>query len=199
MGSLIPNPHDQDVMQNLDATFSDPHLRNLRNRITGHSPLPPTEPHFFSDPGNARHLARISHRLKIHPNGPPPPTPAELKARWQYFLQTLLTDPATAAQNGKTVAQVIREALQVFVVTDDPTTGPRNCMAITFSAIPNDGTLPSGINYRADINPDPNLPRPAAPYTASITLMCRTEIAPGVNAGDPNPDNGEVPPVQPNI
>jgi hypothetical protein len=191
MGGLIPNPHDLNVSQKLDNKFCDPHLRNLRRRIHGPGA---TEPHFFSDPGNARHLARISHRLKIHPDGPAPPTPAELRARWQYFLQTLLTDPVTAAQNGTTVAEVIRNALQVFVVIDDP-----KCTAITFGAIPNDGTLPSGINYRADINPDPNLPRPAAPYTASITLMCRTEIASGVNAGDPNPDNGEVPPVQPNF
>ena len=191
MGGLIPNPHDQDVMQKLDATFSDPHLRNLRNRIRG--PAAP-EPHFFSDPGNARHLARISLRLRIHPNGPPPPTPAQLKARWQYFLQTLLTNPATAAQNGTTVAEVIRKALQEFVVTDDP-----KCTAITFSAVPDDGTLPPGINYRADINPDPNVPRPAAPYVASIQLMCRIEIPAGVSAPDPGPDNGEVPPPQPNI
>jgi hypothetical protein len=191
MGSLIPNPHDQNVSHELDNTFSDPHLRNLRNRIHGHGAA---EPHFFSDPGNARHLARISHRLKIHPNGPPPPTPAQLKARWQYFLQTLLTDPVTAAQNGTTVAEVIRKALQVFVVTDDP-----KCTAITFDAIPNDGSLPNGINYRAHINPDPDLPRGAEAYIATIKLMCRTEIAAGVNAPDPNPDNGEVPPVQPNI
>jgi hypothetical protein len=92
------------------------------------------------------------------------------------------------------VAEVIREALQVFVVTDDP-----KCTAITFCAIPDDGTLPTGIDYRADINPDPYQPRPAAPYVASIQLMCRIEIPPGVSAPDAGPDNGEVPPVQPNI
>jgi hypothetical protein len=191
MGALIPNPHDQDVSQRLDATFSDPHLRNLRNRISGPGA---TEPNFFSDPGNSRHLARISYRLKISPHGPPPPTPAELKARWQYLLQTLLTDRVTAAQSGQTVADVIREALQVFVVTDDP-----QCTAITFSAVPDDGTLPMGINYCADINPNPNIPRPPGPYIASIQLMCRQEILAGVNAPDPGPDPGEVPPPQPNI
>jgi hypothetical protein len=191
MGALIPNPHDLNVIQKLDNTFSNPHLRNLRNRIVGPGA---TEPHFFSDPGNARHLARISHRLKISPDAPPPPNPAQLRARWQFFLQTLLTNGATAAQNGKTVAEVIREALQVFVVTD-----ASKCTAITFGVIPNDGSLSGGIDYRADITPDPNVPRPAGSYTASIQLMCRQEISAGVSAPDPSPDHGEISPDQPNI
>jgi len=182
MGALIPNPHDQNVSGKLDTTFSDPHLRNLR-RFIQHTD------HGFFDPG--RHLYRISHRLKVAPDGPPPPNPAALKGRWQYFLQTLLTN-AQAAQNGTTVAEVIREALRVFVA-DDP-----NCTSITFSAIPDDGTLPNGINYRADINPHPQA-LPANPYVASIHLMCRQEIPPGVNAPDPPADGGEVPPDQPNI
>src|SRR6476620_6433411 len=161
MGGLIPNAHDKDVSGRLDNQFSDPHLRNLRNRIRG------PEPYFFARPrpGNGRHLARISHRLKIHPHGPQPPTPLELKARWQYFLQTLLTNPVTAAQNGTTVAEVIRQALEVFVVTDDP-----KCTAITFEAIPDDGSLPAGINYCAHFDPNPFQPRGAKDYVAKIHL-----------------------------
>jgi hypothetical protein len=63
MGSLIPNPHDQNVSGKLDNTFSDPHLRNLRRFIQNTD-------HGFFDPG--RHLYRISHRLKVSPDGPPP-------------------------------------------------------------------------------------------------------------------------------
>jgi hypothetical protein len=186
MGALIPNPHDLNVRNKLDVKFSDPHLRNLRNRIGA------AEPDFFSDPGHPRHLARISHRLNIAPDGPPPPGPGTLKGRWQYFLQVLLTDPVTAAQNGTTVAEVVRKALGVFV-KDDP-----RCTSITFDVVPDDGTLPAGRNYHAVINPDPYA-LPAAPYVASITLMCRVEIPPGVSANDPAPDGGEVPPDQPNI
>jgi len=189
MGSLIPNDHDKDVSRRLDVQFSDPHLRNLRNRIHGPGA---TEPNFFSDPGNLRHLARISHRLKIHPHGPPPPTPAELRARWQYFLQTLLTDPVSAAQDGTSVAEVIRKALQVFVVTDDP-----KCTAITFETIP--GNLPGPIDYSANITPNPNVPRGPGNYVAKIQLVCRKEIDEGVSAPDPSPDQGEMPPAQPNL
>jgi hypothetical protein len=188
MGALIPNDHDKDVSRRLNAQFSEPHLTNLRRRVNRPGS---TEPHFFSDPANARHLARISHRLKIHPHEPPSPTPAELRARWQYFLQRLLTDPVSAAQDGTTVAEVIRKALQVFVVTDDP-----QCTAITFETIP--GNLPTGIDYRANITPNPNAPRPAN-YVAHIQLVCRKEIADDVAADDPDADNGEVPPAQPNL
>jgi hypothetical protein len=77
VGGLIPNPHDDSVKQKLDKQFSDPHLRNLRDRIDKGNP--PTEPFFFFDPNNPRHLARIAYRLKIWPEpnpqaGEPPPT-----------------------------------------------------------------------------------------------------------------------------
>src|SRR5947207_15865866 len=101
MGGLIPNPHDDSVKGKLDKQFSNPKLRNSRNRI--HIGHPPTEPNFFTDAGNARHLARISHRLKIWPDpdtksGEPPPTTTQLKARCQYLLQVSLTDPVTSGQ-----------------------------------------------------------------------------------------------------
>jgi hypothetical protein len=204
MGGLIPNPHDNIIKQKLNKQFSDPKLSNLRKRIAH----PPTEPHFFSDPGHPRHLHRISYRLKIWPDpdnssGEPPPTLAQLKARWQYFLKILLMDPVSAAQKGITVADYIRRALHVFVVTDDPQSvapGAPQCTAITFDAVPDDGTLPAGIDYRAHINPDPDVPRPAGPYVASIVLMCRTEIPPGVSAPtNPPADPGEVLPDQPSF
>jgi len=62
MGGLIPNPHDDSVKDKLDKQFRNPKLRKLRNRINRGN-----EPHFFTDPANARRLARISHRLKVWP------------------------------------------------------------------------------------------------------------------------------------
>jgi hypothetical protein len=202
MGGLIPNPHDDSVKDKLDKQFSNPKLRNLRNRI--HIGNPPREPNFFIDPANARHLARISHRLKVWPDpdtkaGEPPPTTAQLKARWQYLLQVSLTDPMISGQSGTTVADLIRQALQVFVVTDDPQTagpGAPKCTAITFDAV--QAPLVAPLEYQVNIAPDVNA-RPPGNYVAKITLICRQDIPPNSNSPDPGADNGEVPPVQPNF
>jgi hypothetical protein len=202
MGGLIPNPHDDSVKDKLDKQFSNPKLRNLRNRI--HIGHPPSEPSFFTDPAHPRHLARISHRLKVWPDpdtksGEPPPTTTQLRARWQYLLQVSLTDPVIAGQGGggATVADLVREALQVFVVTDDPQTagpGAPKCTAITFDAV--QAALAPPLEYQVNIVPDVNA-RPVGNYVAKITLICRQDIPPNSNRPDPGADNGEVPPAQP--
>jgi len=101
--------------------------------------------------------------LKIWPDG--------LKGRWFYFLKHLLPN---THQNGTTVAVIIRDALRDFVADT-------NCTYVSFHAQPDVyNTLPAGIDYRADISPDPAA-APAKPYPASITLVCRNEIPHGVN------------------
>jgi hypothetical protein len=173
MGSLIPSGGDKNVIAKLDDLFSGPKLAKLRTFVSG------TDPHFFHPP---RHVRRISYRLKIWPDG--------LKGRWFYFLKNLLPN---TAQGGTTVAVVIRDALRDFVADS-------NCTQVSFYALPDvGGTLPAGVDYRADISPDPAA-RPAYAYAASITLVCRNEIPPGVNEPDPTgKDAGENGPDQPNI
>ena len=173
MGSLIPSGGDTNVINKLDNMFSDPHLANLRAFVKT------TDSNFFHAP---RHLRRISYRLKIWPDG--------LKGRWFYFLKNLLPN---TAQNGTTVAVVIRDALKTFVADT-------NCSHVRFQVQPDvHGTLPAGIDYRADINPDPAA-RPANPYSATVTLVCRNEIPQGVNEPDPTvKDGGENGPDQPNV
>jgi hypothetical protein len=173
MGSLIPSGGDTNVIGKLDARFSGQPLQNLRTFISS------TDAHFFHAP---RHLRRISFRLKIWPDG--------LKGRWFYFLKHFLPN---TAQGGTTVAVVIRDALRDFVA--DP-----NCTQVSFHVQPDVyGTLPNGIDYRADINPNPAA-LPANAYAADITLVCRSEIPQGVNEPDPTTkDTGENGPDQPNI
>jgi hypothetical protein len=174
MGSLIPSGGDTNVINKLDNLFSGQSLKNLRGFVTG------TDPNFFHAP---RLLRRISYRLKIWPDG--------LKGRWFYLLAHPLHN---TAQDGTFVAVVIRNALRHFVA-DDP-----NCTQVSFYVQADvKGTLPDGIDYRADINPDPAA-RPAKAYAATVTLVCRTEIPPGVNEPDPTTkDGGENGPDQPNI
>jgi hypothetical protein len=173
MGSLIPSGGDTNVINKLDTRFSGQPLANLRAFVSG------TDAQFFHAP---RHLRRISYRLKIWPDG--------LKGRWFYLLRHLLPN---TAQNGTTVAVVIRDALRHFVADS-------NCTQVTFAVHPDvHGTLPSGTDYRADINPAPAA-TPAHAYAASVTLVCRAEIPQGVNEPDPvGKDGGEGGPDQPNI
>jgi hypothetical protein len=195
MGAYIRNPHDLNVRDKLNTAFSDPHLRNLRNRVCGPGA---SEPYFFDDPrpGNNRQLARISFRLRVWPDGPPwpappppPPTPVQLRARWIHLLGALLKNPVSAAQNGTTVAEVIRDALQKFVVRDET-----KCTAINFEVIHR--ALTSPLEYQVDITPHPDSPPPTA-YTALIVLVCQQDILAGAAAPDPGADPGEVPPAQP--
>ncbi|WP_158671941.1 hypothetical protein [Bradyrhizobium guangdongense] len=178
MGSLIPSGGDANVIAKLDARFSGQPLQNLRNFING------TDAHFLHPP---RHLRRISYRLKIWPDG--------LKGRWFYFLKHLLPNTAQDDPQGhpSTVAVVIRDALRDFVADT-------NCTQVSFHVQPDvQGTLPNGIDYRADIIPSPAA-RPAHAYPASITLVCRQEIPQGVSEPDPTAkDTGENGPDQPNI
>jgi len=173
MGSLIPSGGDMNVISKLDTLFSEPHLTKLRTFVAG------TDAQFFHPP---RHLRRISYRLKIWPDG--------LKGRWFYFLKHLLPN---THQNGTTVAVIIRDALRDFVADT-------NCTYVSFHVQPDVyNTLPAGIDYRADISPDPAA-APAKPYPATITLVCRNEIPHGVNEPDPTgKDGGEGGPDQPNI
>jgi hypothetical protein len=172
MGTLIPSGGDTNVINKLDARFSGQPLANLRTFVSS------TDPHFFHPP---RHLRRISYRLKIWPDN--------LKGRWFYFLKHRLPN---TPQNGTTVAVVIRDALRDFVA--DP-----NCTQVSFHVQPDvHGTL-QGLDYRADINPNPAAP-PANAYAATVTLVCRIEIPQGVNEPDPtSKDTGEIGPDQPNI
>jgi hypothetical protein len=173
MGSLIPSGGDTNVINKLDKRFSGESLQNLRAFISS------TDRQFFHAP---RHLRRISYRLKIWPDG--------LKGRWFYFLKHLLPN---TAQAGTTVAVVVRNALRDFVADS-------NCTQVSFHVQPDvHGTLAPGIDYRADITPDP-AHRPANAYAAKVTLVCRNEIPHGVDEPDPAAkDADENGPDQPDI
>ena len=168
MGSLIPNPHDMEVIDKLNARFSGAGLDQLRTFMASH----------HDDTFNpSRHLHRISYRLKIYPTSGPNP-----RARWFVFLRDLIGGP---------VARSIQAAIAAGVNDwDTTTTPPTGCVGIRFWAV-YDPTMVVPPDYVAVIEQEP--PDENGQYWKTITLRCYQQIDPH-NPGIPDPttpDNGE--------
>lgn len=166
MGALIPNGNDSEVIAKLNDTFSGRKLKKIRKHIQDN------RDDMF---GNARHLHRISHRLKIFPTSGP-----RAKGRWYVFLRDLVGAP-----NQTKILNGIRDAV------NDTT-----CDSIKFWARLDPG-VPNG--YDVQIVTDPA--GPGGTHSVTITLLCDHEIDPSVG-GDPSsppPDSGEAGPEYPDV
>jgi hypothetical protein len=168
VGALIPNPNDIEVIDKLNARFSGAGLATLRQFMAAN----------HDDTFNpARHLHRISYRLKIYPTSGSRP-----RARWFVFLRDLI---------GGQVARSILAAIAAGVNDwDTTTTPPVGCAGIRFWAI-YDPTMVVPPDYIAEIEtaqPDTN-----SQYWITITLRCYQEIDPqNPGISDPTtPDGGE--------
>src|SRR3954451_10420864 len=149
MGALIPNGNDSEVIAKLNDTFSGRKLKKIRKHIhDNHDDM-------F---GNARHLHRISHRLRIFPTSGP-----RAKGWWYVFLRDLV-GPA----NQTKILDGIRNAV------NDST-----CDGINFWARLEPG-IPSGYDVEVVTGPG----GAGGQHTVTITLLCDHEIDPSV-AGDP--------------
>jgi hypothetical protein len=173
MGALIPNGDDADVIDKLNAAFSDKGLAKIRKHMKdNHDDM-------FAA---TRHLHRISYRLKVWPK-----SGDRAKGRWFVFLRDLLGPPS------RTILNTIRDAVNDW----DPATGQIYCVGIRFWARFDPRIAPP--DYGVEIspkNPDQN-----GQYWMTITLLCDHEID-AAEPGDPstpNPDGGETGPPQPVI
>jgi hypothetical protein len=182
MGSLVPNPNDLQVINQLNDLFSQPRLKGLRDWISAN------DPNFFA-PG--RHLFRIAYRLNIAPAAGANP-----RGRWFKFLKDFLNDRPDGSGKPKN-HDIILTALDGYV-------GDPNCSGIRFWARYGAATeLPATIDYKAVVTQDP--PDSTGLYWTSITLLCRHDLSGGVAPihdpttahGDADP--GETPPEQPAV
>ena len=173
MGGLIPNPNDIEVITKLNDRFTGAELIALRRHMSAN----------HDDMFNpARHLHRISYRLKIYPTSGTRP-----RARWFIFLRDLI---------GGQAARSIQSAIAAAVSDWDDNTN-RGCVGIRFWAV-YDPDLQTPPDYQANID-KPQQPDGNGQYWVSITLRCFQEID-AANPGIPDPtdaDNGEHGPPQP--
>jgi hypothetical protein len=164
MGSLIPNPNDQEILDKLNNRFSPVGLTALRQFMTASG----------DDTFNAsRTLHRISYRLKLHPT-----SGARPRARWFKFLKDML-----GTTNSAKIQKTIRDA-----VNDWNTNNGVGCIGLKFWAI-YDPHLTT--DYSVDVYEAP--PDADGRYWVTITLVCNHEIV-GTENGIPDPtapENGE--------
>lgn len=169
MGSLIPNPNDLQIVDALNTRFSGTELQNLRAYIQQYND------DFFAP---ARTLRRIAWRLNVFPT----PTPGDPhKARWLYFLQTVLPK-----NHHDTILATLRNAVGY------PGNINNHCAGIRFW-VAYDSALAKG---QYDVDVDPGDPDPADGLSwMTITLTCGSEIDPNAagNANAPPADPGENP------
>jgi hypothetical protein len=166
MGALIPNGNDAEVISQLNSVFTGAKLAKVRRHIRN------TGDDMF---GAARHLARISFRLKVAPT-----SGNRAKGRWYVFLRDLI-----GIGNQQKILTGLRDA-----VADS------TCVGIRFWARL-DPAIGSG--YDVEVVKEP--PDADGQHWVTITMLCDHEINPSL-PGDPatppaNP--GEQPPVQPAV
>jgi hypothetical protein len=164
MGALIPNGNDAEVISQLNSVFTGPKLAKLRKHIKN------THDDVF---GAARHLPRISYRLKVAPT-----SGNRAKGRWYVFLRDLI-----GPGNQQKILTGLRDAVA------DPT-----CVGIRFWARL-DPAIGSG--YDVEVVTEPA--DPDGQHWVTITMLCDHEINPTL-PGDPSTppaDSGEAAPPQP--
>jgi hypothetical protein len=161
MGALIPNGNDAEVIDELNKTFSGRKLKKLRKHIHDN------RDDMFAE---ARHLHRISHRLKIHPTSGP-----KAKGRWYVFLRDLV-----GAANQKKILKAIRDAV------NDPT-----CAHIKFWARLDPG-VPNG--YDVEV-----VPGPPDTVTITLLCDHEIDPSVPGDPSKPPADTGEAGPEQPDL
>jgi hypothetical protein len=171
MGSLIPNPNDLEIVDQLNAVFTGTKLTNLRNFVQG------ANDDFFA-PG--RSLARISWRLNVFPT-----SGNKGKGRWLTFLKKILP--------GSVHDQILA---QLRAAVGYPAAINNNCIGIRFWVV-----YHPKIKSSYELHVDPGAPDASGQYWVTITLKCKAEIdakEPG-DPTTPIADGGEQPPPQPPI
>jgi hypothetical protein len=166
MGALIPNGNDAEVISQLNSVFTGPKLAKLRRHIRD------TRDDVF---GPARHLPRISYRLKVAPT-----SGNRAKGRWYVFLRDLI-----GLDNQQKILTGLRDAVA------DPT-----CVGIRFWA-----RLDPGVPTGYDVEVVKEAADPDGQHWVTITMLCDHEINPALpgDPATPPPNPGEEPPTQPAV
>jgi hypothetical protein len=119
MGSLIPNPMDQEIVFKLNTLFSGANFLKLRAHTDGGSTT------LFD---HSKKLSRIARRIGAYPQSTDDTDPhhdsmpgrRNPRARWYHFLEMLENKHDRAGSGSPTTADAIKAALQNAITSTSP-------------------------------------------------------------------------------
>jgi hypothetical protein len=187
MGSLIPNPMDQEIVFKLNTVFSGANFQKLRAHTDGGSTK------LFHP---SKKLSRIARRIGAYPQSTDDTDPQHdsmktrrnPRARWYHFLE-MLEQKRDHTGSGPTTADAIKAALQKAITSTTP-----NVVGVVFNLT----YAPSTTQL---IFLEPNNTNPGhlfqvgttADHVLSLTLICEVLIPAGVIGHNNNAGSNEIP------
>lgn len=195
MGSLIPNPMDQEIVFRLNETFSGTAFLALRNHHDGGGAT-------LFDAGNQ--LSRIARRIGTYPssrddtdpNHTTMPRRRNPRARWYHFLELLEAEHDPTSASSPTTAYAIKTVLRAAVTN---TIAGKNIVGVVFNVTY--ATTPSGHASMLYLYPDNTTPGQVfeigqtGTHVLFLTLICQHHIPGGPVSHPNNPGPNEVVPV----
>jgi hypothetical protein len=187
MGSLIPNPMDQEIVFKLNTIFSG----NSFKALSAHSDAD-SKGLFHS----SKKLSRVARRIGAYPQSndntdstnTAMPTRRNPRARWYHFLEMLETQHDTSGA-GPTTADAIKDSLQAAIsagnivgVVFDVSYTPTSAKAKHIFLHPNN-TSPGQIFQVGN----------SADYVMVLTLICQDHIPSGAISNPRNKGSNELP------
>ncbi len=193
MGSLIPNPMDQEIVTRLNTTFSGNSFLALRAHVD------PDGTTLF-DP--SKRLSRIARRIGAYPQSNDDTDPDHTtmpnqrrnpRARWYHFLELLEAEHDHVSSSPKT-ADAIKSALQKAITNTFP---GKNIVGVVFNATY--ATTPSGHASMIYVEPSNSSPGhifeigTTNTHLLCLTLICQHHIPGGAISHPNNPGGSEAP------
>jgi hypothetical protein len=193
MGSLIPNPMDQEIVFRLNTIFSG----NAFTAVASHNDADGLK---LFDP--SKRLSRIARRIGAYPqsqndtdpSNPTQPGRRNPRARWYFFLESLETLHDPSGTGSPTTADAIKNALQNAITNSYP---GKNIVGVVFNATY--ATTPGG--HPSTVYLEPNNTNPGHiwqiggtnNHVLCLTLICQHHIKGGPISHQNNPGASETP------
>jgi hypothetical protein len=192
MGSLIPNPMDQEIVFRLNTTFSGNTFLALRAHSDGDGTK------LFD---TSKRLSRIARRIGAYPQSSDDTDPDHTtmpnrrnpRARWYHFLELLEAEHDHMSSSPKT-ADAIKTALQAAIMN---TFAGKNIVGVVFNVTY--ATTPSGHASMLYLEPSNSNPGhifeigTTGTHILCLTLICQHHIPGGAVSHARNPGANETP------